>query len=79
MHWTGRAFACVLSGALALGGVYVATSWSLHARLETAAREVSQRSAKQDRLPVIRVAPAKTAPMRPERHKGIQEGGEATS
>ncbi len=79
MHRIGWTFACVLSGALALGGVYVATSWSLQARLETAAREVSQRAAKQDRLPVFRVAPARIAPIPPERHKEIQQGGEATS
>ena len=79
MHRIGRAFACVLSGALALGGVYVATSWSLHARLETAVRGVSRRAAKQDRLRVLRVAPANAAPMRLERHERVPDGGQATS
>lgn len=75
MHRIKSVLAAVLTGTLALGGLYVATSWSVQARLETAAREVSNRAAKQDRLPVLRVAPA---PVRPERLEGAEEG-DATS
>lgn len=66
MHPIKLALASALTGAIALGGVYVATSWSVQARLETAAREVSNRAAKQDRLPIMRVAPLGADPVCPD-------------
>ena len=54
------AVAAVLGG-VPLFGVYVATSWSVQAELETAARLISDRAAKQDRLPVARPAPPAVA------------------
>ena len=66
MHPIKLALASALTGAIALGGVYVATSWSVQARLETAARAVSNRAAKQDRLPIMRTAPLSADPACPD-------------
>jgi hypothetical protein len=79
MHRIRSALAAVLTGTLALGGMYVATTWSVQARLETAAREVSNRAAKQDRWPALRAAPAPMTPIRPKGREEAQESGDATS
>ena len=68
------------AAAVGLGGVsllclYAAASWSVEAELETAARMISNRTAKQDRLPVVRSAPVAASPNVVPRVEVLPDGG----
>ncbi len=51
MHPVKLAAATVVGG-VSLLGLYAAAGWSVQAELETAARMISNRAMKQDRLPL---------------------------
>ena len=61
MHPVKLAAATVVGG-VSLLGLYAAAGWSVQAELETAARLISNRAMKQDRLPLARAVPPVAAP-----------------
>ena len=70
-----RFAAAALVGGVSLLCLYAAASWSVEAELETAARMISNRAAKQDRLPVVRPAPVAALPNVVPRIEVLPDGG----